>query len=449
MRLINLLCAVFVFDVTSAPGGVTPFLARVRAGEGWGEGLRSCYLRLRFLLAGGSPAAGYFSCFAKKSNQKKATPGSPVLRTPLRCSPRRAAAELALAMELRGLRQSSPTAPDTAALLGGSQGEGKVKPLVFSLLVFIGALHCFCSSIAFAAPYPERPLRFLIPFPPGGGADNLARIVSVSAAESLGQQIIIDNRAGAGGNIAAETVAKAAPDGYTLLQSNISHAISASLYRNLNYDLARDFVHVTQLASIPFALATHPSLGVSTVRELVAMVKAKPAQYVYASSGNGGPSHLAMEMFKTLNGVDIRHVPYKGAAAISTDLVANQVQMSFFTTAGLLPLISGGRVRPIAIASARRSALVPDLATFGEQGMPGFEATTWFGVSLPKGSPAEAVKRLHAVFTQALKVPEVRERLTAQGFDIVASTPSDFDAFVRAEMQRWSKVVKESRATVD
>ena len=322
-----------------------------------------------------------------------------------------------------------------------------VNGFLFWTLVLM--LFGFSVTSAQAAPYPERPLRFLIPFPPGGGADNLARILSVNAAESLGQQIIIDNRAGAGGNIAAETVAKAAPDGYTLLQSNISHAISASLYRNLNYDLARDFVHVTQLASIPFALATHPSLGVSTVRELVAMVKAKPAQYVYASSGNGGPSHLAMEMFKTLNGVDVRHVPYKGAAAISTDLVANQVQMSFFTTAGLLPLISGGRVRPIAIASARRSALVPDLATFGEQGMPGFEATTWFGVSLPKGSPAEAVKRLHAVFTQALKVPEVRERLTAQGFDIVASTPSDFDAFVRAEMQRWSKVVKESRATVD
>ena len=300
-----------------------------------------------------------------------------------------------------------------------------------------------------AAGYPERPLRFLIPFPPGGGADALARIVGAVAGDALGQQIVIDNRTGAGGNIAAEGAAKAASDGYTLLQSNISHAISASLYRKLNYDLARDFVHVSQLASIPFALALHPSLGASNVRELVALAKAKPAQWVYASSGNGGPSHLAMEMFKTLNGVDIRHVPYKGAAAIATDLVANQVQMGFFTTAGLLPLISGGRVKPLALASARRSPLMPDLPTFAEQGMPGFEATTWFGVSLPKGSPADAVKRLHAVFTQALKVPEVRERLIAQGFDIVGSAPQEFDAFVRAEIQRWSKVVKESRATVD
>ena len=300
-----------------------------------------------------------------------------------------------------------------------------------------------------AAAYPDRPLRFLIPFPPGGGADALARIAGAVAGESLGQQIVIDNRTGAGGNIAAEAAAKAAPDGHTLLQSNISHAISASLYRKLNYDLVRDFVHVTQLASIPFALAVHPSLPVASVRELVALAKSKPAQLVYASSGNGGPSHLAMEMFKTINGVDIRHVPYKGAAVIATDLIANQVQMSFFTTAGLLPLVSGARVRPLAIASAQRSPLLPELPTFAEQGMPGFEATTWFGVSLPKGAPAEAGKRLHAVFTQALKVPEVRERLIAQGFDIVGSTPQAFDAFVRAEIQRWSKVVKESRATVD
>jgi len=305
------------------------------------------------------------------------------------------------------------------------------------------------ATVANAATYPERPLRFLIPFPPGGGADNLARILGAVAAESLGQQIVIDNRIGAGGNIAAEAAAKSAPDGHTLLQSNISHAISASLYRKLGYDLVRDFVHVTQLASIPFALAVHPSLAVSNVRELIALTRAKPAQFVYASSGNGGPSHLAMEMFKSINAVDIRHVPYKGAAAISTDLVAGQVQMSFFTVAGLLPLLPNGRVKPIALASARRSPLVADLPTFAEQGMPGFEATTWFGISLPKGAPAAAVKRLHAEFARALKLPDVRERLIGQGFDVVGSTPEEFDGFVRAEMQRWSRVVKESRATVD
>ena len=322
-----------------------------------------------------------------------------------------------------------------------------MKPKLLSALQALALL--FCAPAAQAQNYPVRPLRFLIPFPPGGGADSLARIVGAVAGESLGQQIVIDNRIGAGGNIAAEAAAKAAPDGYTLLQSNIAHVISASLYRKLDYDIIRDFVPVTQLASIPFALVTHPSLNVSSIRELVALAKAKPAQFTYASSGNGGPSHLAMEMFKTANGLDIRHVPYKGAAAIATDLGAGQVQMAFFTVAGLLPLNAGGRVRPLALASPRRSPLVPDLPTFSEQGMPGFEATTWFGVSLPKGAPPAVVKRLHAVFTQALKVPEVRERLVKQGFDIVGSTPEEFDAYMRAEMQRWSKVVKESRASVD
>jgi tripartite-type tricarboxylate transporter receptor subunit TctC len=306
-----------------------------------------------------------------------------------------------------------------------------------------------CAGAACAQNYPTRPLRFIVPFPPGGGADSLARIVGAVAGESLGQSIVIDNRTGAGGNIAAEAGAKAAPDGYTLLQSNISHAISASLYRKLDYDIVRDFVHVTLLASIPFALAVHPSLNVASVRELVALAKSKPGQLIYASSGNGGPSHLAMEMFKTLNGIDIRHVPYKGAAPIATDLVAGQVQMAFFTTAGLLPLIANARVKPLALASSRRSPLIPDLPTFTEQGMAGFEATTWFGVSLPKGASPAIVKRLHAVFTQALKVPEVRERLDKQGFDVIGNSPEEFDAYLRAELQRWSQVVKESRASVD
>jgi tripartite-type tricarboxylate transporter receptor subunit TctC len=306
----------------------------------------------------------------------------------------------------------------------------------------------WCASISLAA-YPERPMRFIIPFPPGGGADSLARIVGAVAGESLGQQIVIDNRAGAGGNIAGEAAAKAAPDGYTLLQSNISHVISASLYRKLDYDIVRDFVPVTLLASIPFALAVHPSLNVSNIRELVALAKAKPGQLAYASSGNGGPSHLAMEMFKTINGVDIRHVPYKGAASISIDLVGGQVQMAFFTVAGLLPLNAGGRVKALALASPRRSALMPELPTFAEQGMPGFEATTWFGVSLPKGATNAMVRRLHTAFTQALKLADVRERLIGQGFDVIGSTPEEFEAYIRVEMQRWSKAVRESRASVD
>jgi tripartite-type tricarboxylate transporter receptor subunit TctC len=305
-----------------------------------------------------------------------------------------------------------------------------------------------CASAVYAA-YPERPLRFVIPFPPGGGADNLARIVGQAAGEKLGQQIVIDNRAGAGGNIAAETVARAAPDGYTLLQANIAHAISASLYAKLNYDLVHDLVPVTQLASIPFVLAVNPALGVNSVNELIALAKAKPGQLNYASSGKGGPSHMAMEMFKSMAHVSIRHVPYKGAAPAATDLIAGQVQASFFTVSSALPMIGSGRIKALAIGSAQRSPLAPDLPTVAESGLAGYAATTWFGVMVPHGTPQAVVDRLYEVFTQVLKQPDVRERLVNQGFDVIGSSPAEFAAYVQAEMKRWSAVVKASDALRD
>jgi tripartite-type tricarboxylate transporter receptor subunit TctC len=320
-----------------------------------------------------------------------------------------------------------------------------LKVAVITLL----AVAAVSAAHAHAQGYPERPLRFVIPFPPGGGADNLARIVGVPAGEKLGQQIVIDNRAGAGGNIAAEVAAKAAPDGYTLLQANVSHAISTSLYRKLNYDLVNDFAPVTQLASIPFVLAVYPGLNVGTVKDLVARAKAKPRDLAYASSGSGGPSHLAMELFKTMAAVDIRHIPYKGAAPGATDLIAGQVQMMFFTVSAALPLMSGGRLKCLAIASVRRSALAPDLPTMSEAGLPGFEATTWFGVMAPRGTPQPVLEKLHAAFTGALKAADVRERVVKQGFDIVASTPADFGVYVKGEIPKWAKVVKASGATAD
>ncbi len=316
-----------------------------------------------------------------------------------------------------------------------------------SMRVLMLAVTCVAAGNCYA--FPERPLRFLIPFPPGGGADNLARIVSQAAGEKLGQQIVIDNRAGAGGNIAAEVAAKAAPDGYTLLQANVAHAISTALYSKLGYDLLTGFAPVTQLASIPFVLAVQPSLGVVSVKELIALAKARPGAINYASSGNGGPSHLAMEMFKSLAGVNIRHVPYKGGVAAATDLIAGHVQAGFFTVSAALPLIAGGRVKVIAIASAQRSSLVPDIPTVAESGLPGHEATTWFGVMAPIGTPAPIVAKLHAVFVQALKLPDVQERLVNQGFDVAGSTPAQFSAFVRSELKRWSTVVKASKASID
>jgi tripartite-type tricarboxylate transporter receptor subunit TctC len=305
------------------------------------------------------------------------------------------------------------------------------------------------SGVAIAQAYPQRPLRFVLPFPPGGGADNLARIVGQPAGEKLGQQIVIDNRAGAGGNIAAEIVARAAPDGYTLLQGNVAHAISTSLYRKLPYDLLKDFKPVTQLASIPFLLAVNPTLNANSIKDLIALAKAQPGQLNYASSGSGGPSHMAMELFKSAAGIEIRHIPYKGAVPAATDIIAGQVQMMFFTVSAALPYIASGRLKGLAIASSRRSQLAPDMPTVGEAGLPGFEATTWFGVMVPRETPASVVARLHSAFVAALNAPEVRERLVRQGFDIVGSSPAEFGSYVKAEIPKWAKVVKSSGASVD
>ena len=234
-----------------------------------------------------------------------------------------------------------------------------------------------------------------------------------------------------------------------MLQANVSHAISTSLYRKLNYDLLNDFAPITQLASIPFVLAVYPGLNVSSVKELIGRAKSKPGDLAYASSGAGGPSHLAMELFKSMAGVDIRHIPYKGAVPGAIDLMAGNVQMMFFTVSAALPLMSSGKVKSLAIASARRSPLTSDLPTVTESGLPGFEATTWFGVMAPRGTPQPVIERLHAVFTGALKAPDVRERVLRQGFEIVGSDPAAFASYVRNEIPKWAKVVKTSGAAVD
>lgn len=318
-----------------------------------------------------------------------------------------------------------------------------------SAFVVLGTALVAASASAATPAYPERPLRFVIPFPPGGGADNLARILAQPVAEQLAQQIVVDNRPGAGGNIAAEIVSRAAPDGYTLLQANVAHAISATLYHKLPYDLARDFVPVTQLASIPFLLAVNPRTGLETVKDVIARAKSEPRALAYASSGSGGPSHLAMELFKSMAGVDIRHIPYKGAAPAATDLIAGQVHMTFFTVSAALGHVKSGRVKAVALASPQRSPLAPDIPTFDEAGLPGFEATTWFGVMAPRGTPRPIVEKLHAVFTAALKAPEPRARILKQGFEIVGSTPEAFSRHVMTEIPKWSKVIKASGASVD
>lgn len=313
------------------------------------------------------------------------------------------------------------------------------------IIASIGWCALFAAAFApgvHAQRYPDKPLRFVIPFPPGGGADNLARIVGQRVTEDLGQQLVVDNRAGAGGNVAAEVAARSAPDGYTLLQANVAHAIASSLYRKLNYDLVRDFEAVTQLASIPFVLLVNPSLRAGSVRELVGLAKRSPGELSYASSGNGGPSHMAMELFKSMTGAELRHIPYRGAAPAATDIIAGRVHMMFFTVSAALPHVKSGRLQALAIASAQRSPQLPDLATVREAGIAGFEASTWFGVMVPAKTPPHVIDRLHTVFTGALRIPGVRERLLAQGFEIIGSAPKEFGDYVKAEIPKWAAVVK-------
>jgi tripartite-type tricarboxylate transporter receptor subunit TctC len=308
----------------------------------------------------------------------------------------------------------------------------------------------FVAMAAGADGYPSRPLRFVVPFAPGGGADLMARLAGARVAEILGQQVVIDNRTGAGGNIAAEVVSKAAPDGYTLLQANVAHAISKSLYRKLNYDLAKDFVPVTQLAATPFILAVHPSVPATSVNELIALAKAQPGKLAYGSSGNGGPSHLGTELFKARAGVDLRHVPYKGGVPAALDLMAGQLQVMFNTPPVILPHARAGRMRALGVANLERIPAAPELPTIAEAAaLPGFEIVTWYGVMLPTGTPAGIVKTLYTAFNAALKVPEVQQRLTSANLDVVGSTPEQFAVYVKAETSKWATVVTVSGARVD
>jgi len=302
---------------------------------------------------------------------------------------------------------------------------------------------------AHAQTYPNRPLRFVIPFPPGGGADNLARILAHKVAEDLGQQIVIDNRGGAAGNIAAEVAARANPDGYTLLQGNVAHTISRTLYHKLNYDLVRDFAPVTRLASVPFMLLVNPSLPAHSIKELIALARSKPGELDYASSGNGGPSHMAMELFKSAANMNIRHIPYKGAGPAAADLIGGRVQMMFFTLPAAVPHIRSGKLKALAIASAHRVPQAREVPTFDESGVRGFEATTWFGVLVPSGTPRSVINQLHKAFASALAAPDVRARLVGQGFQVLGSTPEEFGSFISAEIAKWAGVIKASGITIN
>ena len=321
-----------------------------------------------------------------------------------------------------------------------------------TILRTLGALVAAVAFNAIAqAPYPNHPVRIVVPFPAGGTTDILARAAAQKLTETLGQPFVVENRAGAGGNIGAELVAKSAPDGYTMLMGTVgTHAINPSLYEKMPYDHVKDFVPVVLVAGVPNVLVVNPALPVKSVQELVAYAKANPGKLNFASSGSGTSIHLSGELFKTMTGVQMQHVPYKGSAPALADLAGGQVQLMFDNLPSALALIKGGKLRALAVTSLQRSTALPDVPTVAESGLPGFEASSWFGLLAPAGTPKDAVAKVNGEVAKWLATPEAKKKLAAQGA-IVASglTPEDFSRHIATETTKWHKVVKESGAKVE
>jgi tripartite-type tricarboxylate transporter receptor subunit TctC len=306
-----------------------------------------------------------------------------------------------------------------------------------------------CCATAAAQPYPTKPIRWIIPFAPGGGNDLIARIIGQRLTGIWGQAVIVDNRPGAGGNIAAEITARSAPDGYTAFQFNVANTIAASLYKNLRYDPIKDFAPVTQIAASPFILVVHPGVPVKTVAELIAAAKQAPGQLTYGSSGTGGSTHLAMELFKVMTGTDFVHVPYGGAGPALIDVMGGRIQLLMAPPAVALPQVVAGKVRGLAVTGSKRVALIPDLPTIAEAGVPGYESSAWYGLVLPSRTPAAIVTTFNNAVVRVLREPDVEQKMVANGMQIVASSPSQFAAFIREELAKWARVVKVSKAVVN
>jgi tripartite-type tricarboxylate transporter receptor subunit TctC len=316
--------------------------------------------------------------------------------------------------------------------------------------LFVAALFaCPAASLA-QAVFPEKPVRFVVGFTPGGPSDILARALGQKLADGWRAQVVVENRPGAGGNVAAEAVAKAPADGYTwLLGNNSILATNQSLYRSLGYDPVKDFAPVALVAIQPNILVVNPEVPAKSVQELIALAKSKPGRLNYASSGSGAAAHLAGELFKSMTGVDMVHVPYKGAQPALTDVIAGQAQLMFATSASVIPYIKAGRLRALAVTTARRSASVPDLPTVSEAGVPGFEAITWHGVVVPAATPPARVERLNRDIVAALAARDLRERLESLGAEVAAGTPRQFADYIAAEIPKWAKVVKDSGARAE
>jgi tripartite-type tricarboxylate transporter receptor subunit TctC len=323
--------------------------------------------------------------------------------------------------------------------------------LIFRLasLIMCAAVLGVAMGSVLAQDYPSRPIRFIVPYPPGGFTDLLARAIGQKLTESWSQAVVVENRGGGGSTIGTEIVAKAPPDGYTILLVAPDLAINPGLYRKLPYDAVKSFAPVTLAAWSPVILAVHPSVPAKSVKELIALAKSKPGQLNYASGGIGTGAHIAMELFKSMTEIDMVHIPYKGVGPAVTALLAGQVSMMFGQMPITLPHVKAGKLWALAVASAKRSPAMPDLPTVAEAGVPGFEASPWFGVVAPAGIPKEVITKLNTEIVKIINMPDIQQRLSGLGAEPVGSTPEGFAAHIQAEIVKWGEVVKRSGARAD
>jgi tripartite-type tricarboxylate transporter receptor subunit TctC len=314
------------------------------------------------------------------------------------------------------------------------------------MLTLCALLPAALSGVVLAAggDYPQRPIRMIVAYPPGGGTDQVGRIMADRLAVNLGQNVVIDNRGGATGNIGTELAARANPDGHTLLMGNVApNAINVSLFRKIGFDPVKDFAPISLVAVTPNILVVHPSVAVKTVKDLIALAKSRPGTLNFPSAGLGSSSHLAGEMLKSMAGVDMVHVPYKGGGPALIALISGQVQIMFATMPAAMPHVKSGKVRPVAVTTARRSSAMPELPTIAEAGVAGYEAATWYGLLAPAGTPRAVVGRLHGEVAKILG-GETRERLAALGFEPAGTTPGEFAAYIKSEIVKWAKVIKDA-----
>lgn len=322
----------------------------------------------------------------------------------------------------------------------------KKGALLYIALLSFGAT---MGMAAHAQTYPTKPVSIIVPFPPGAGVDIVTRLVAAKLAGQMGQPFIIQNRSGAGGNVGASEAARAAPDGYTLLAAPSSIAVSQSLYKNLPFNMAKDFKAIGLMASVPFILVTNSSVPAKSVSELIALAKAKPGDLTFGSTGNGSSPHLTAEMFKMQAKVDVRHVPYRGSATAMNDLMSGQISMMFANALSVLPQVQSGRLRALAITSAMPNASVPNVPTMAQAGLPGFESVTWFALLAPTGTPTAIIDRLNTEMARVMQLPDVQQTLAAQGATTHSGTPGEINAYINSEIDRFAKIVEASGTHID